>query len=531
MRHLIPVLAPLPRRAWMVLVGMLLPAWLLLCPANAVPGTFPGDPDLPDGPIAVNTHWQVQTFGLASYVADDLHGYPFRTDRSVVDGIPLDALGAAPLCWLFGLHTGLWLWAIGVAWAAGAGAAWLGMRWWGTLSAGIVCGAGFLVAEVALREVGEGRSTLAFVFLAPALAAGVAAARGGTRSAIAAGVFAGIGTLAQWVFVLPLLACALAPSLPFRRGLATLASFAAVVAFPAAWVLSGRNEVPSLGMDAWSPALLDFQQVRPVDLGLARIHGGVLTGTLGRPVLIALVGWSLWKARARHVWVPALIGITFAILGLGAYLPGPVVLPWGWLQSLPGLSRAWWPDRWWVVVSLALCLIAAGARLPLGAALLCAVGLLEEAVLLSPALPFSAIELRPSSSAKALARVPDVPLVLLPLGEGRFRTDRLDLVDQIAHARPLAQGTASSFDLGAPDALLRSWRTNHGLRALAACELGRPAEDLDRVTFDLVHAGLREVWLDPRYLGSDATYATCVETVLAGWSRSEEDPLVRYRAP
>lgn len=521
---MIPILAPLPRRWWAVVLALGVSAWLLLLPTS--PGTFPGDER--EAPVALNLHWQVHERGLAGTIADDLHGYPFRSDRTVIDGVPLAAITSAPLCAAFGFAGGMWAWILGVLWIAGAGAAWLAMRWWGTAGAGLIAGFGFQTSEALVGSVADGRSGMAFAacFLAPALLWGV---RG---NVVVAGVIAGFGSLAYAPWALPLLAFALGPSLLARRApLAGLAAWAVVVGIPLAWVLSGRNELPAL--DPWAPALFNFQQVRPVDLALGRIQAEML-GVLARPVLLGLAAWTVWRARLRHVWIPALATLVFVILGLGAWLPGPVVLPGGWIAGV-----LWWPDRWWLVVALGIALLAGGAA-PAGRAGRAgragpaAVVLAE--VLLSPSLPMGVIELKPAASAVVLARAPDVPLVLLPLGGGRLRPDRLDLIDQIGHGRPMASGTRSPLDRAAPDALLRSWNSNRGLRALAGCERGdgppaAGAAPEGGETLDLVHAGLREVYLDPRYVGGDADYVACVERVLTGWERLEEAPLVRYRAP
>jgi hypothetical protein len=616
--HLLPVLAPLPRRWGLVLLALGVTAWLLLVPANARPGTFPGDPDLPYAPVTLNLHWQLHGRGLAGLVADDLHGFPLRTDRVVTDGVPLDAFTSWPLTSAFGFATGMWAWLLLTVWAAGAAGAWLGMRWWGTLGAGLVTGVGFQVGEALLREIADGRPSQAFaaLFLPLALGLGVdAARRGSVRAAAGAGVAVGLGTLASWgmgpclvvVGFGPLVAVALArggtgvvarvrrtgmaaigavgtaggggfgahPETPgdaagsrggpvapgadaggggasggiAGRGaghgpdgialvavlLVAVAALLVPVAPALAWVAAGRGELPSLGMDPWQEALVGLQQVRPVDLALERLWAldGVAVRSLARPALLLAAAWTLGRGRLRHVAAPLAVTCVLALLGLGAWLPGPVVAPWGWLQTLPVLGRLWWPDRNWIGVALGLALLAGGAPRRIAPGL--ALALFAEAWLLSPSLPFGAVQLGRSPSAQVLAQAPDVPLVLLPTGEGPFRPDRLDLVDQITHGRPMANGTRAALDLTAPDAVLRGWRNNSGLRALLACEMGAgavgDATDRAEATEALVRAGLREVYLDPRYVKDDTAYVACVEGVLTGWTRGEEAPLVRYRAP
>ncbi len=570
MRPLLPIPAPLPRRAWIVALALLLSAWGLLLPGNVLPGGFPGDPARPFAPVTLNLHWQLHERGLAGLAADDLHGFPMRTDRLVTDGVPLDALSSWPLTLALGESTGMWAWAIVTLWAVGGAAAWLGMRWWGTLGAGLVTGLGYQVGEALLREVSEGRPTQAFaaIFLPVALGLGVEAARRAadgtpaTRAALGAGLVAGIGTLASWNLAPGFVLAALGPlSWTLARGLAArgwagwkrtaprgaspggaapliaaLAAFAVPVLPALAWVVTGQNELPSLGMDPWREVVVGLRQVRPVDLATARIHGldGVAIGTLARPMLLLAAGATLWRARPRHVAAPLVFACLLALLGLGAWLPGPVVLPWGWLQSLPGgAGRLWWPDRSWIGVALGLALLAAGA--PRRVVPLVALGVFGEAWLLSSALPFDRVPLGPSPSSDVLAHAPDVPFVLLPTGEGPLRDDRLDLVDQIRHGRPMANGTRPVLDLTSSDAVLRNWRNNGGLRSLLACEMGGGASagELQGAAAGeaLVHGGLREVYLDPRYVDANPTYIPCVEGVLAGWSRADEWPLLRFRAP
>ncbi|MDP2309817.1 MAG: hypothetical protein Q8P18_27610 [Pseudomonadota bacterium] len=561
MSLLLPVPAPRPRRAWLVFVALLVSAWALFLPSNGAPGTFPGDPTLPYAPVTLNLHWQLHTRGLAGLTADDLHGFPMRTDRLVTDGVPVDALASWPFAAAFGEATGMWVWALVTLWAVGAAAAWLGMRWWGTLGAGLVAGVGYQVGEALLREVGDGRPTQAFaaIFLPLALGLGAEAARragtGATRAALGAGLFAGIGTLASWNLGPMFLLAALGPmglrvALQGRSGaagggalgtaLVVFTAFAVLVLPALGWMATGRSEVPSLGMDPWQEVVIGLRQVRPVDLAAARIYGleGVALGTLGRPVLLVAAAWAVWRARARFVALPLATACLLALLGLGAWLPGPVALPWGWLQALPGAARLWWPDRSWIGVALGLSLLAAGT--PPRVAFLVALGVFGEAWALSRALPFDRVPLGPSPSAEVLAQAPHVPFVLLPTGQGPFRSDRLDLVDQLRHGRPMANGTRPVLDLTSSDAVLRNWRNNAGLRALLACEIGVGASASDMTatpdteataTPALVHAGLSEVYLDPRYVDDDPAYAACIEGVLAGWSRSEEPPLVRFRAP
>jgi hypothetical protein len=181
----------------------------------------------------------------------------------------------------------------------------------------------------------------------------------------------------------------------------------------------------------------------------------------------------------------------------------------------------WSVDRWWLFPSLAVALMAAGAARR-GLAVLAGLAVAIEANVANPHTP--GIDLRPSEAARRLAEAPDVPLLLLPLGGGRFRSDRLDLLDQVHHGRPLVNGTFYPTDLRSPDALLRAWRAD-GLSAILSCEEGGAARPGEPV-------GVREVWIDRRYLGDEATgraYEACVRAVLTGWTATEEGPFTRLR--
>jgi hypothetical protein len=50
-------------------------------------------------------------------------------------------------------------------------------------------------------------------------------------------------------------------------------------------------------------------------------------------------------------------------------------------------------------------------------------------------------------------------------------------------------------------------------------------------TAALTGAGLRDVYVDAAYVADDPSYTACIVGVLADWTRTEEPPLVRFRAP
>ena len=125
-------------------------------------------------------------------------------------------------------------------------------------------------------------------------------------------------------------------------------------------VVAGRGEVPSLGMNPWTPALLSFSQVRPVDLSAARSLGyqGVALSTLSRPVLLATIGLAVYARPPRRLLMPLFLSALGLLLALGPYLPGPVALPFGWALLLPFFSRFWWADRLAAAAALGLSTLA-----------------------------------------------------------------------------------------------------------------------------------------------------------------------------
>jgi hypothetical protein len=98
----------------------------------------------------------------------------------------------------------------------------------------------------------------------------------------------------------------------------------------------------------------------------------------------------------------------------------------------------------------------------------------------------------------------------------------------------MANGTRPPLDLRAPDALLRGWRDNAGLRGLLSCEANASPQTTGKETFDLLYTGIRAVYVDLRYTqGSEGeSYLKCVEQVLAGWVvGTEQPPFQKYEPP
>ncbi len=116
-------------------------------------------------------------------------------------------------------------------------------------------------------------------------------------------------------------------------------------------------------------------------------------------VLAALLGGVQWKKCTRRaLWCVALLGAVFLLgpaLRWGADLwtvnEQPVFLPFAWLSNLhPVFERLSWPERWGLLIPLALIPLAAKTRRPLVWAALFAF----ETALLSANFPLQTIPLQ-----------------------------------------------------------------------------------------------------------------------------------------
>lgn len=302
-------------------------------------------------------------------------GYPF----AALLPNRVDHLLAAPLVWLFPwpLADNLW-WMLALA-ANGLAAHALGRQVGGSHGAGALCGVAFACAEPVLREANLGHAPQALAFAMPLVVLGLA------RTGFALLGFAmALAGLIYWVQPLFLLAIcapfALASPRELPRLLRAAALCCALVALPAAVALGAWD-----GLAMTDPGALPLLS-RP---GLEKIPpearflftqgvdplAWILPGPADRAsrLPLALLVAAAWGARAGSRWrwfAAAALGV---VMAMGPFLRwreqpvilggDPIPLP-GWFlaQSSEIMGRLHWPQRWAVVVPLALLPLA--ARVP-----------------------------------------------------------------------------------------------------------------------------------------------------------------------
>jgi hypothetical protein len=361
----------------------------------------------------------------------------------------LDHLSAAPLVWLlpFPLADNLW-WLLVLA-ANGLAADALGRRIGGA-GAGWLCGVGFQLCEPLAREANLHHAPQAMAFAAPLAllalldlreASGRAALRAGAR----AGAWLALLGLCYWYHALFLLLGALgllwgAP----RRGLLAMGATLGLLAAPGLlpFLLSWGDIPLTSGEQAPAPAQLPASYAAlPGALQFIAQHGNDLLfwlrrapmDTSNRLSLALLVGAVLgarrWEPAPRRAF--AFMALLGSLMLLGPYLRvgegvasigGHVVsLPFQWMRSLhPLFGRLTWPERWGVVVPLALLALAARAPRPALLALL--VGL--ESLIVSANLPLQSTPLRHQRCWAELAAGEGAVLVL-PLDRTGLQAPRV----------------------------------------------------------------------------------------------------------
>ena len=322
-------------------------------------------------------------------------GYPF----AALMPNRLDHLLAAPLLWLlpWPLADNLW-WVLALC-ANGLAGHLLGRRLGGSHGAGVLCGVAFACAEPVLREANLGHAPQALAFAMPLVVLGLG---GGYRLL---GVSMAIAGLVYWYQPLFLLAICVPFALASPRELPRLGRGAllclALVALPAALALRGWGGLAMT--DAGSLPLLNRPGLEKIPAeGRFLFTQGVdplawfLPGPADRSarlplsLLIAAALGSRQGPRWRW-WAAAGLGV---LMAMGPFLRWrehpvlfggePVPLP-GWFLAHASavLGRLHWPQRWAVVVPLALLPLAARSRWPW----LFAAGILAETALFSPHAP------------------------------------------------------------------------------------------------------------------------------------------------
>ncbi len=218
-------------------------------------------------------------------------------------------------------------------------------------------------------------------------------------------------------------------------------------------------------------------------------------------VLLAVALWGLSRRRGgtAWLWLGGLMTWTLslgpALVHDGAFVPGPfggpIQLPYGWLEGLPGFSALSLLYRLGQGPALALALLAGLVRLPRPALAGPALGLavLVEGAVASPVgLPLPSVTVPSHPLLAVLATLPEGAVVNHPLVGGRPY-----LYHQALHQKPLAAGLNDANS----ETARRLW-TVMILWAQAPPDefrqrVGARAERLD-IRYVLVH---QDPWADP----------------------------------
>ena len=333
----------------------------------------------------------------------------------------------------------------------------LGRRLSGTEAGGWLAGVIFLLSEPVAREVNLHHAPQSMLFWAPLYLDALLALRSkpSAKGAILAGLWLAGAGWSYWymaLFVglgsLPLLL-----GLPLRS-LLILAATAGIAAAPGLlpWLLM-FDDIAITAMSAPAPAQPPASYAAlPTGQQFITQHGNDLLfwlrrlplDTSNRVGLLALLAAALGTARlprrtALALWLMAALG---AVMVLGPYLRSgdevvliggePVPLPSGWLGQLhPFLARLTWPERWGLLIPLALAALASQA--PRAGWLALGVG--AEALLVSANLPVQVTSLR---HERCWAKLSDASGAVLELPQRRpgLRVPRVT-VHRRFHGRPV----------------------------------------------------------------------------------------------
>ena len=307
----------------------------------------------------------------------------------------VDHLSAAPLTALlpFPLSDAVWWWLVLAA--NGLAAHHLGRTVGGGHAAGALTGVAFATSEAVLREANLHHAPQAMAFAAPMALAALWRLRASPspRGAVALGLWTALLAQTYWYYGLFLI-LSFAALLPWRspRAVALAAWVTALgcapTLLPQLWgwserpLTAGMSLAPPRGVDPSFSALSDHLQFvawhgadwrfplrsGPADLSnrlpLSLLVAAVVALIAPRAPLPRGAGLALLAAAAGAglmVLGPALRSGDALVLWDGA----PISLPFAWLGDLhPALARLTWPERWGIIVPLALAALAAAGPRP-----------------------------------------------------------------------------------------------------------------------------------------------------------------------
>jgi len=525
-------------------------ATLLMAPALLHLGAaLPGRPGMADLPGTVNFHWLVQEYGLQEAGRSSMLMFPAKLDRILLDGIPLDAICSWPFTSVFGWPAGFTLYVWTALFGLGLATAWLAQIWWKKPYLGWVAGGVAQTHPFLIRELADGRSTQIFAAIFVPVCLGFALRainRDCVRSALLAGLFWGLGTLAYWfngAFIGLGLMGLMLLSRPKRAWIPAcgIGSLALTVAWPIQRILRSTAEMPGKGL-SWSETVTHGDHPLPLwqliefrDLGATIVSERVLAAQ--GLLLICCIYGMIKLPRERWllplVWLgTALIFAAGPQLGVGDLsVPGPFSL----FETTEWTRRLWWPDRALILAVPATALLVAGGvdqlrmRLKLNMSVL-GMLLIGEAFWVIPGLPLGTTW-GSTTEHTAQLKAGEGPALILPLGSGGTQPNARMLIDQIHHGRPLVNGPMPYTSSTAPTAY-KNQIQSEALSGLVACETDpRNAAKASPWTA-LQSLGLAEVYLDgelaKRLPHGVMAYQECINQTL-GQPEAQGSGLIVYR--
>jgi hypothetical protein len=373
----------------------------------------------------------------------------------------LDHLTAAPLVWLLPFPLADNIWWLSVLMLNGWAAHRLGRRAGGSEGAGWLCGLAFMASEPLLREANLHHAPQAMVFWAPLYLEAILDLREGRgevrRAAIRAGIFLALSGLSYWylAFFLGLASIPLLWGIPLRA-LAWTGGTAGLISAPfllyqligwdsrpltshevtlapatgtadsfsaiseSSWFVTQHGSEP---LWLWSGAPMDMSNQVSIVLLIAALigarsspHRGRLLGMAGIGAIMVLGPYLRWGGELVTVGESA------------------IMLPFGWLAELhPFIERLTWPERWGVIIPLALLPLA--ARCPRPWLLLPL--LLLEAPLRSDNFPLQHSRLDSQLCWRQLAHAPGAILELPAWNLRRYQRASQTGLHQRLHGRPI----------------------------------------------------------------------------------------------
>jgi len=502
-----------------------------------------------DLPGTVNFHWLIQEYGLHEAGQSSMLMFPAKLDRILLDGIPLDAFFSWPFTSLLGWPAGFTLYVWAAFFALGLATAWLAQLWWKKPHLGWIAGGVAQMHPFLIRELADGRSTQIFAAIFVPLCLGFALRaiqRDCTRSALLAGLFWGLGTLAYWfngAFIGLGLMGLMLVSRPKRVWIPAcgIGSLIFTVAWPIQRVLSSSAEMPGKGL-SWSDTVTHGDHPLPLwqliefrDLGATIVSERVLAA---QGLLLICCIYGLLKLP-RERWLLPLIWLGTALifaagpkLGFGSLsIPGPFSL----FETTEWTRRLWWPDRALVLAVPATALLVAGGidqlstRLNLNMSVL-GILLIGEAFWVIPGLPLGTTW-GSTTEHTAQLKSGEGPALILPLGSGGTQPNARMLIDQIHHGRPLVNGPMPYTSSTAPTAY-KNQIQSEALSGLVACETDPRAAPKTSPWAALKSLGLAEVYLDAdlaqRLPHGASAYQECITQTL-GPPEPKRSGLIVYR--